>query len=221
MPDNEPSPADELPPRIPRLGWAIFFLVAVGAMAFAYVSLKQQGPPASQRLDRYAKVPDFQFIAQDGTQVSPETLKGDIWVANFIFTRCNGPCPLLTSKMSSVAQQTEKIKGLKFVTFTVDPENDTRDVLREYAEKVGADPERWKFLTGPTPQIEAVVGKGFLQALAKDGKGDPMHSTRFVIVDRDGWMRAFPDGNDPEVVQKLLMDIGDILRESPSKPTIQ
>ena len=104
---------------------------------------------------------------------------------------------------------------MELVSITVDPEYDTPEVLKEYGEQVGASPERWKFLTGPKDQIEAVVMKGFLQALAKEPSGAPIHSTRFVLVDRDGWMRGFLDGNDPELAQKLLMDIGDLLREAP------
>ena len=89
-------------------------------------------------------------------------------------------------------------------------------MLKEYGEQVGATPDRWKFLTGPKDQIETTVMKGFLQALSREPSGAPIHSTRFVLVDRDGWIRAFPDGNDPEIAQKLLMDIGDLLREAPS-----
>jgi len=210
-----------LPPRIPRLGWALTFLVATGLIAWAYMQFSDsmRRRPAPARLDKYAQVPAFTFTAQDGKKVSNEDLKGKIWVANFIFTRCKGPCPVMTSRMAELNQALSGRagQGVELVSFTVDPEYDTPEVLKEYSGKVGADPAKWKFLTGPKAQVEQTVMQGFLQALARDQEGAPIHSTRFVLVDRDGWMRGFQDGNDPEVVQKLLMDIGDLMRESPSK----
>ena len=109
-----------------------------------------------------------------------------------------------------------KATDVELVSITVDPEYDTPEVLKAYGEQVGASPNRWKFLTGPKEKVDTVVMKGFLQALSREPSGAPIHSTRFVLVDRDGWMRGFLDGNDPEFPQKLLMDIGDLLRESPS-----
>lgn len=213
------EPAHPQPRRIPRLGWAIAFLVLAGLIAFAYASFVKMQPMAAPH-ERYAKAPEFQFTAQDGQTVSTEDLKGKVWIANFIFTRCAGPCPVMTGHMSELNQQLgTKLKDVELVSITVDPEYDSPSVLKEYGERVGAAPERWKFLTGPNDQIQNVVVKGFLQALGKDNDGAPMHSTRFVVVDRDGWIRGFQDGNDPELVQKLLMDIGDLLRERPSNTT--
>ncbi len=202
--------------RIPRLGWAITFLVMTGVIAWAYMQFSDAiaARRTSPRLERHAPAPDFRFTAQDGSPVSNTDLKGKIWVVNFIFTRCSGPCPVMTSRMAELNQKLgAKTKDIMLVTFTVDPAYDTPEVLKAYAERVGGTPDRWKFLTGSQEETERVVMKGFLQALGKDEAGLPVHSTRFVLVDRDGWMRSFQDGNDPEVVQKLLMDIGDVLRE--------
>jgi len=203
--------------RIPRWGWVVAFLAATALIAGVYSQFSstiQARRPASMRLDPVAQVPEFRFQAQDGLTVTPADLKGNVWVANFIFTRCLGPCPVMTSRMAELNQRLgSKTKDVKLVSFTVDPDFDTPAVLKAYGEKVGASPEKWRFLTGPKDQMEATVAKGFLQPLSNDSGGMPVHSTRFVIIDRKGWIRGFQDGNDPEVVQKLLMDIGDILRE--------
>jgi protein SCO1 len=186
-------------------------------MVWAYTQFgaEIQARRVAARLERFAPVPQFQLTAQDGTAVSNADLKGKIWIANFIFTRCAGPCPLMTSRMAEVNQAIEgKTNDIELVSITVDPEYDTPQVLKEYAERVGASPKRWKFLTGPKEQVENVVMKGFLQTLSREPSGMPIHSTRFVLVDRDGWIRGFLDGTDPEVAQKLLMDIGDLLREA-------
>lgn len=208
--DNEP------PERIPRLGWVITFLVFTTAIAWAYMQFAgaMQSRAASSRLEKLAPAPEFQLTAQDGSTVTKDDLKGKVWVANFIFTRCAGPCPVMTSRMAEINQAlSRKATDVELVSITVDPEYDTPAVLKEYGEKAGAKPDKWKFLTGPKEVIDPLVMKGFLQSLAWEPSGAPVHSTRFVLIDKDGWMRAFRDGNDPEIVQKLLMDIGDVLRE--------
>ncbi len=186
------------------------------AWAYSQFSESMRGRTTSPRLEKYAEAPQFQFTDQNGKTLSTADLKGKVWVANFIFTRCAGPCPVMTSRMSALNQSlSNKAKDVELVTITVDPEFDTPEVLKKYSERVGGS-DRWHFLTGPKDKIEETVSKGFLQALAKEPSGMPVHSTRFILVDRDGWMRGFQDGNDPEVVQKLLMDIGDVLREPAS-----
>ena len=187
------------------------------AWAYTQFSADIRARRVASRLERLAPAPQFQFTAQDGTSVSNSDYKGKIWVANFIFTRCAGPCPVMTSRMAELNQAlSAKTNDVRLVSVTVDPEYDTPQVLSEYAERVGGSPERWKFLTGQKDQIDNVVMKGFLQALGREPSGAPIHSTRFVLVDHEGWMRRFVHGDDPEVVQKLLMDIGDLLREAPT-----
>ena len=169
--------------------------------------------------EQFAKAPDFEFLAHDGTKLSSSDLQGKVWVANFIFTRCKGPCPVITSRMAELQQRLGRTNpdDVQLVSITVDPDYDTPAVLSEYAASVGANSERWKFVTGPKAQVEKAIRSGFLQTLIDGKEGEPVHSSRFVVVDREGFMRTYPDGNDPEVVQKLLMDIGDILRERPRK----
>ena len=106
--------------------------------------------------------------------------------------------------------------GVVLVSFTVDPDYDTPQVLAKYGELLGANPSHWKFLTGQPDAIKDFVVKGLLQPLSKEPDGTPAHSQRFVIVDGDGWIRGFQNGEDPEVVQKLMMDIGGLLREIPA-----
>jgi protein SCO1/2 len=188
-------------------------------VALAYKSFRGVQPaPMPAHLERVAEVPDFRFVDQAGQPVTLADLKGKIWVANFIFTRCAGPCPVMTSRMAELKGKLGRVgDGVVLVSVSVDPDFDTPEVLKAYADRLGADPTRWKFLSGPKPEIDEFVVKGMLQPLAKDVTGLPAHSTRFVLVDREGWLRGFQDGNDPEVVQKLLMDIGDLLRENPQK----
>ena len=205
-------------PGIPRIGWVVAFLVAAGLIGLAYVSLNSTRPPAlPSNLEKISKVPGFQLTDQTGKSITLEDLKGKIWAANFIFTRCKGPCPITVLRMQELNTKLKKARGnVELVTFTVDPEYDTPEILKAFSEPLGADPASWKFLTGTPDAIQKIVVTGLLQPIAKEPDGTPAHSTRIVLVDREGWLRGYQDGLDPEAVQKLMVDIGELLRENPS-----
>ena len=203
-------------PGIPRIGWVVAFLAAAGLIGLAYVSLKSTRPPAlPSNLEKISKVPGFQLTDQTGKSITLDDLKGKIWAANFIFTRCKGPCPITILRMQELNTKLKKARGnVELVTFTVDPEHDTPAILKAFGEQQGADPSSWKFLTGTPAAIQKIVVTGLLQPIAKEPDGTPAHSTRIVLVDGEGWLRGYQDGLDPEAVQKLMVDIGELLRES-------
>ncbi|MGC1480999.1 MAG: SCO family protein [Chthoniobacterales bacterium] len=201
------------PKRIPRLGWAIAFVAAVTMIGVTFVSFKTTKPNADP-MPAIAEVPAFSFTSQSGETMTREDLAGDVWIANFIFTRCPGPCPVMSSRMQELQAAIEgKGGGVRLVSVTVDPEHDTPEVLREYSERYGADPEVWKFLTGDPEEVTDFVQKGMLQPLAKGDDDLPVHSQRFLVVDAEGQIRAFHDLNDPALIPELLMDIGGLMRE--------
>jgi protein SCO1/2 len=205
-------------PGIPRIGWIVAFLAAAGLIGLAYVNLKSTRPPSlPSNLEKISQVPAFQLTDQTGKSITLEDLKGKIWAANFIFTRCKGPCPITVLRMQDLNTKLKKVRGnVELVTFTVDPEYDTPEILKAFSEPLGADPASWKFLTGTPDAIQKIVVTGLLQPLAKEPDGTPAHSSRIVLVDGEGWLRGYHDGLDPEAVQKLMVDIGELLREKPS-----
>ena len=203
----------DAPKRLPFAAWVVAFAVA-GILIFAATRLFK----SSERRDVDAmpplgEIPSFRFTTQEGKPLTKEDLLGKVWVADFVFTRCNGPCPLMTSRMAELARGLLKAKDVRLVSISVDPEHDTPAVLGEYAGRMMADPSKWIFLTGPKPEIDTFARKGMFQALAYDGKGVPTHSTRFLVIDREGKIRKTRNLDEPELVQKLFMDIGDLLRE--------
>jgi protein SCO1/2 len=205
-------------PGIRPFVWVIVFAAAAALIGGAYLVLKDTRPaPPSAPLEKFAQVPAFEFTDQTGTTFGSENLQGKIWIANFIFTRCKGPCPLISTRMADLNTKLNKLRdGVVLVSFTVDPDYDTPEVLTKYGELLGANPAHWKFLTGQPDAIKDFVVKGLLQPLSKEPDGTPAHSQRFVIVDGEGWIRGFQNGEDPEVVQKLMVDIGGLLREGPA-----
>jgi len=204
----------DVPKRLPFAAWVIAFAVA-GVLIFGASRLFR----SSERHDVEAmppigEIPAFRFTTQEGKSLTKEDLIGKVWVADFVFTRCNGPCPVMTSRMAELAKGLAKAKDVRVVSISVDPEHDTPAVLADYASRMDADPSRWIFLTGPKPEIDAFARKGMFQVLAYDDKGVPTHSTRFLVIDRAGRIRRTRNLDEPELVQKLFMDIGNLLRES-------
>ncbi len=139
------------------------------------------------------KLPDFTLPESKGQALSLKDLIGKRWLANFIFTRCAGPCPMMTRDISELHRQVGKSNpDFRFVTFTVDPENDTVEILKKYAETFQADHERWKFLTGSDTEILDLIRGGFMQYVQPNaGESrtpgfEVAHSNRAVLVNEDG-----------------------------------
>jgi len=173
-------------------------------------ALRQRAVPS------YGMVPPFQLVNQNGQPFGSAQLNGKIWIADFIFTSCRGPCPLISTRMSELQKPLEKT-DVHLVSFSVDPETDTPEVLRGYAEKLHAEPKRWDFLTGPKSAIYKISHDGFKLAISdgSDAEGIPVHSTRMVLVDRQGQIRGYYEGTEADAMTKLLADTNHLLREQP------
>ena len=165
-------------------------------------------------ISSYGSVPDFELINQDGQNFGSRDLRGKVWIADFIYTTCPGPCPMISNRMAEL-QEPLKNTDVHLVSFSVDPRKDTPQVLRGYAEKLGAEGGRWDFLTGPQSTIYNLSRNGFKLA-ASDGseeKGLPVHSTRMILVDRQGTIRGYYDAVEADAVTKLVADTTHLLRE--------
>jgi cytochrome oxidase Cu insertion factor (SCO1/SenC/PrrC family) len=164
----------------------------------------------------YGTVPAFQLVNQNGQPFGSAQLADKIWIADFIYTTCPGPCPMISSRMSELQKPLEK-SDVHLVSFSVDPEKDTPQVLRGYAEKLQADPARWDLLTGPKSAIYKLSHDGFKLAVSdgSDEQGIPVHSTRMVLVDRHCRIRGYYDATEADAVTKLLADANHLLREQP------
>jgi protein SCO1/2 len=189
-------------------------LPLVVATAFFFVWQGKVNDLRHRPIQSHGIVPSFQLTNQNGQPFGSAQLAGKIWIADFIFTSCPGPCPMVSSRMSELQRPLEK-SDVHFVSFSVDPEKDTPEVLRGYAEKLKAQPGRWDFLTGSKSAIYDLSKNGFNLAVS-DGTeeaGVPVHTTRFVLVDRHGAVRGYYDALAPDAVTKLLADTSHLLRE--------
>jgi protein SCO1 len=161
----------------------------------------------------YGSIPEFTLINQDGKNFGSADLRGKIWIADFIYTTCPGPCPMISNRMSELQKPLEKT-DVHLVSFTVDPAKDTPQVLQTYAERLQAEPGRWDFLTGPQSTIYNLSRNGFKLAVGEE-KGVPIHSTRMILVDRHGAIRGYYDSVEADAVTKLVADTTHLLREQP------
>jgi len=161
------------------------------------------GCSARAGLPSYAVVPDFHLVDQTGAAFdSKMKLDKHVWVADFIYTNCAGPCPRMSSQMHSVAKALDGI-DVRFVSFTVDPKNDSPQVLNEYSKHFEADPSRWFFLTGPEDKLQYLSKNVFMLG---DTGGNLEHSTRFVLIDQASRVRGYYLTEEADAIPRLIAD---------------
>ena len=183
---------------------------------------------AADTLEVFGEAPGFAgLLDQDERPTRAAEFRGKIVVANFIYTSCTDICPLLSARMRQLQERLrqEHLLGsqVQLLSFSVDPSRDTPEVLRAYAERNGADPVAWRFLTGPEDQLIPLIVEGFHlgvnvlppQAVIHDGESghasyEVMHSGRFVLIDREWRLRAYYDGREIEP-ERVLRDVRQVL----------
>jgi protein SCO1/2 len=173
-------------------------------------------PPARSDLARHWQVPDFCLTERSGGTVSLSGLKGKVWVADFFYTSCPGPCPMMTSRLSEIHKATRGRDGVVMVSISTDPSKDTPEVLKQYAEKFGAD-QRWLFLTGDKDAIFNLANKGFKLSVTEEGgtEAEPVtHSTKLVLVDKNGTIRGFYEGTSKDDIQQIESAISRLEKET-------
>lgn len=203
------------------IGLGLTLAVLLGAL----VLYRQSMPRAATPLPVLGSVPDFVLTNHLGQTVTLADLRGSVWVADIIFTRCAGPCPQMTRQMAAVQQALPARSTARLITLTTDPEYDTPPVLKAYAERYGARPERWWFLAGTKAEIARLAIDGLkLVAVEKPPaeRADPadlfIHSTIFVVVDKQARLRGVFEtvGEEPifaRMKPRILRAVAQLERE--------
>ncbi|MEM9290916.1 MAG: SCO family protein [Acidobacteriota bacterium] len=164
----------------------------------------------------YGELPSFELVNTQGDLVSLETLKGKPFIADFVFTRCQGTCPVLSRKMAQLQSRLPQPPPVRFLSFSVDPDHDTPEVLAEYAESLGAGPDWW-FLSGDRERTYDLIRRGFKLGVSQaeespSSAAEPIvHSTRFVLVDSESRIRGYYEAFEPEKLDQLLLDLEQLL----------
>jgi protoheme IX farnesyltransferase len=175
----------------------VYLVFMVSAMTTDKIAAAGIAGEISQNLPSYGAVVNFTLTERNGKSFLRDHLAREVWVAGFIFTRCAGQCPILSLQMSQL--QRTLPKEVRLVSFSVDPNNDTPEILADYARKYGAQEGRWFFLTGSRETIDTVLSSFHMN----DAQEPMLHSLRFVLVDGDAQIRGYYDSSDPKAVKEL------------------
>jgi protein SCO1/2 len=192
------------------IGW-----LAVSAVGIALVVRARSGS-AEPEIPVLAPIAEFELTDQDGRPFGSAQLRERVWVAGFAFTSCRSVCPLLTAQMANLQRRIARHGDrVHLVTFTVDPETDTPQRLREYALRHHADLARWSFLTGDPEQVRATIQRGFMVAVGsrrdlEDGGYDILHTAQLLLVDRRHRLRGLYETTE-EGLARLERDITRLL----------
>ena len=155
-------------------------------------------------------VPNFELLERNGAAFGSTDLQGKISVVDFIFTNCQGPCPVMADNMTELYRAFAGSDKVQFVSISVDPERDSLIVLQEYALRHGVTDNRWVFLRGDLETIKWLSESGFMLA-ADELPG--MHSIKFVLVDNKGQIRGYYSGTDNASVNILKTHIQELLED--------
>jgi protein SCO1/2 len=189
-----------------RFRAALWTILGATLVVVSLIALRARsaGPPPPVLLT----LPEFTLTNRDGRTVRSADLRGEPWIASFVFTRCRGACPMIVERMRALGESTPTLPRL--VSFSVDPEFDTPAVLADWARERGIDDPRWLLLTGERAAVYSLVRDGFKLAVgpqAEANSDEPiLHSSRLVLVDGQGRVRGTYDAFDDERQAALRRD---------------
>src|ERR1041385_1289137 len=196
---------NQLPRRLELSLWVGLILTALALLlALLLAQLKLRG--FSKPLPVFGNVGEFTLTNQLAQPVHLANLKGRVWVADVIFTRCAGPCLTMTRAMKELQRVLPRDGKAQLISITTDPEYDTPAVLKRYGERFGADPKRWTFLTGSKQEIQNLAVQSLKLSVNEKTPQERsstndlfIHSTIFVIADKKGRLRGIFESTGQDV----------------------
>ncbi len=181
-----------------------FFLLMMvfgGSTYFLYQKMSED--KRAQEIPHYGELKPFELQSHMNEPVNLENLKGQVTIASFVFSRCKGPCPLLCKEMAKLQKFFAKDPHIKQVSISMDPEHDTPEVLKKFANKHHALHHKWLFLTGKRQEVYNLTRHAFKLPMEKDPN---LHTTKFVLLDKNSHIRGYYESFNPESLRKLKLD---------------
>ncbi|WP_255493510.1 SCO family protein [Myroides sp. WP-1] len=170
--------------------------------------------PTGEKTEKYYEIPAFSLRNQDSLVVNNQTLKGKVYIADFIFLQCPTICPKMNTEMKRVYDTYSHVEEVVFVSHTIDPKNDSIPVLKAYSESLGVNPTKWYFLHGDEAEIHQLAQGYFMQAYQENNApGGYAHSGGFLLIDQQQHIRGVYDGTNPADVDRLSKEIQLLLKE--------
>jgi protein SCO1 len=211
------------------LGAAAILLVLIPAIFFGglmffgknhynipvYYPLDSVYEGGKYKVTSYHVIPDYSLIDQDGKPFKGRSLKGNIYVADFFFTSCPSTCPKMTNQLKRVQEAYVSNDEIKIVSYTVDPGHDSVTVLNDFARRNGAIPGKWFFVTGQKDSIYNLAQTGYYISAGEEKTSSEafLHSTKLMLIDKEGRIRGYYDGIQQGEVDRLITEIKVLLHE--------
>jgi protein SCO1/2 len=163
----------------------------------------------------YHTIRDFSFTNQDGNEVSHDTFKDKIYIADFFFTTCPTICPIMKTQMLRVYEKYQGNSDVLILSHSIDTKHDSVAVLHEFAGRLGVTSDTWHFVTGEQDDIEDIGQNSYMVTVREDVDevGGYLHSGAFLLIDKERRVRGIYDGTKEEKVDILLKDIDRLLKE--------
>lgn len=166
--------------------------------------LESKDPMSDGRDTIYHQIPDFSFTNQDGKTITAKTFENKVYIADFFFTSCTTICPIMGNEMQRVYNKYKDNEKVAFISHSIDPNNDSISVLKNYSDDLGVNNDQWHFVTGQREKIFDIAENHYMvsaqeYATVPDGV---IHSGAFILVDSEKRIRGYYDGTNTEEVDK-------------------
>lgn len=192
-----------------------FLFIVIVSCSTKETKLPYLGNPIVNGTDTvYPKISAFKFTNQDNLLVTNKTFENKIYVADFIFLSCPTICPKMTSELKSVYDIYNANSKVAFLSHTIDPERDTVEKLKLYAESMNLS-SNWHFVTGNKENILEIAEKSYFTTAYSDANepGGLVHGGGLLLVDDKGHIRGVYDGTNSTDTKRLIADIEILLKE--------
>lgn len=186
---------------------AFFFILLLGT--FGLIVIDKAAKSRIDNINFFGKVPSFSLTNFDGSIVTEKQLNNKISIVSFMFTQCEGACPIMSNNIATLQERFSSSKDIQFLSITTDPDFDTLDILNQYSSNYSKN-DNWFFLRGDIIDIIDLSEKGFFL----DAKLLPAgHSLRFVLVDKELNIRKYYKGDEISNIVELQSDIVTLLNQ--------
>lgn len=196
-----------------------FFVLLLGAF---YLVLFWGNDEWRRKLPLLSDVKEFAFVNQNGDTVTNQTVAGKVHVVEFFFTTCKGICPRMNNNMAKIIEAFKVEENFMILSFTVDPDKDSVNRMKFYADSLKIDASKWMLLTGTKEKLYEAARKSYLLDDQNNNKEKIeeqfIHTQLFALVDKSGGVRGIYDGLNKKELLKLDKDIRLLLKERYSGP---
>jgi protein SCO1/2 len=207
--------------RVISIGmWSLLGVAIVGLVALKWRQNRaaewQQWTEQAQPPETYYPAASFSLTDQDDRPFAAKDLAGKPYVTSFVFTRCAGPCPMMTAAVARLQGQLPA--GVNFVSVSVDPDYDRPPILKAYAKQFDADETRWHFLTGTREEVFSLARGMKLPAMPADKDQPILHSEKLVLIDGKGQVRGYYNGTKADEMARLVEHAKQLCQEAGIRP---